>query len=45
MVVPAIDDPNYQHGSEFDFIHTENVVLIDKKNALGGIMMELMKMQ
>ena len=44
MVVPAINDPNYQHGSEADFIHTENVVS-RIKNVLGGTMMELMKMQ
>ena len=36
MVVPAINDPNYQHGSEADFIHTENVVLIDKKKRIRG---------
>ena len=36
MVVPAINDPNYHHGSEADFIHTENVVLIDKKKRIRG---------
>lgn len=36
MVVPVINDPNYQHGSEADFIHTENVVLIDKKKRIRG---------
>ena len=36
MVVPAINDPNYQHGNEADFIHTENVVLIDKKKRIRG---------
>ena len=36
MVVPAINDPNYQHGSEADFIHTENVVLIDRKKRIRG---------
>ena len=36
MVVPAINDLNYQHGSEADFIHTENVVLIDKKKRIRG---------
>ena len=36
MVVAAINDPNYQHGSEADFIHTENVVLIDKKKRIRG---------
>ena len=36
MVVPSIIDPNYQHGSEADFIHTENVVLIDKKKRIRG---------
>ena len=36
MVVPAINDPNYQHGIEADFIHTENVVLIDKKKRIRG---------
>ena len=36
MVVPAINDPNYQHGSEAHFIHAENVVLIDKKKRIRG---------
>ena len=36
MVVPAINDPTSQHGSEADFIHTENVVLIDKKKRIRG---------
>ncbi len=36
MVAPAINDPNYQHGTETDFIHTENVVLIDKKKRIRG---------
>ena len=36
MVVPAINDPNYQHGSEADFIHTENVVLNEKKKRIRG---------
>ena len=36
MVVPDIDDPNYQHGSEADFIHTENVVLLDQEKRIRG---------
>ena len=36
MIVPVINDPNNQHGSEADFIHTENVVLIDKKKRIRG---------
>ena len=36
MIVPVINDPNYQHGSEADFNHTENVVLIDKKKRIRG---------
>ena len=34
LVAPEINDPNYQHGGEADFIHTENIVLIDKKQRI-----------
>ena len=36
LVVPDINDPNFQHGSEADFIHTENIVLIDPKQRIRG---------
>ncbi len=36
LVVPDINDPNYQHGGEADFIHTENVVLIDQLQRIRG---------
>ena len=35
-MVPDINDPNFQHGSEADFIHTENIVLVDKKQRIRG---------
>ena len=34
LVAPEINDPNFQHGGEADFIHTENIVLIDKKQRI-----------
>lgn len=37
LVVPDENDPNYQHGSESDFIHTENVVLIDPDKRIRGM--------
>ena len=36
LVVPDINDPNFQHGSEAYFIHTENIVLIDPKQRIRG---------
>ena len=36
LVVPDIEDPNFKHGSDADFIHTENVVLIDQKGQIRG---------
>ena len=36
LVVPDINDPNFQHGSNADFIHTENIVLIDQKQRIRG---------
>jgi protein SCO1/2 len=36
LVVPDINDPNFQHGSDADFIHTENIVLIDQKQRIRG---------
>lgn len=36
LIVPDKDDPNYSHGNEFDFIHTENVALIDTKGQIRG---------
>ena len=34
LVVPDLNDPNFQHGSAADFIHTENIVLIDQKQRI-----------
>ena len=31
-----INDPNFQHGNDADFIHTENIVLIDQKQRIRG---------
>ena len=36
LVVPQKNDPDFFHGSEADFIHTENVVLIDQKKQIRG---------
>ncbi|MDC3133637.1 SCO family protein [Bacteroidota bacterium] len=36
LVVPDINDSNFQHGSEADFIHTENIVLLDQKQRIRG---------
>ncbi len=36
LVVPDVFDSNFQHGGEADFIHTENVVLIDRKGRIRG---------
>ncbi|MFD1553756.1 SCO family protein [Putridiphycobacter roseus] len=37
LVVPDENDPDYDHGNESDFIHTENFVLIDPKNQIRGM--------
>ena len=36
LAAPDINDPNFQHGSDADFIHTENVVLLDPKQRIRG---------
>ena len=36
MAAPDINDPNFQHGSNADFIHTENIVLLDTKQRIRG---------
>ncbi len=36
LICPDKDDPNYDHGSENDFIHTENVILVDAKGQIRG---------
>ena len=36
LAVPDIADQNFNHGGEADFIHTENVVLIDRKARIRG---------
>lgn len=37
LVVPDPEDPNFEHGDESDFIHTENFVLIDPDKRIRGI--------
>ncbi len=34
FVAPSIEDTNFKHGDENDFVHTENVVLIDSKKRI-----------
>jgi|TARA_Y100000768_G_scaffold75979_1_gene53738 protein SCO1/2 len=36
LAAPDINDPNFQHGSDADFIHTENIVLLDTKQRIRG---------
>lgn len=36
LAAPDINDPNFQHGSNADFIHTENIILLDKKQRIRG---------
>jgi protein SCO1/2 len=36
LVVPDVNDSNFQHGNDADFIHTENVVLLDPKQRIRG---------
>lgn len=36
LIAPDMNDPNYSHGSENDFIHTENIALIDTKGQIRG---------
>ncbi len=37
LVVPSPDDPNFEHGAESDFIHTENFVLVDPDRRIRGM--------
>jgi len=37
LVVPDENDPNFQHGEESDFIHTENFVLVDPDKRIRGM--------
>lgn len=37
LIVPDEADPNFDHGGESDFIHTENFVLIDPDGRIRGI--------
>jgi protein SCO1 len=36
LVAPSVNDTNFDQGGEGDFIHTENIVLIDKKRRIRG---------
>ena len=35
-MAPSEHDPNFDQGGEGDFIHTENIVLIDKRRRIRG---------
>ena len=37
LVVPDMSDPDFKHGDESDFIHTENFVLIDPDKRIRGM--------
>ncbi|MFT5818808.1 MAG: protein SCO1/2 [Crocinitomix sp.] len=37
LIVPDKADPNFDHGDESDFIHTENFVLIDPDGRIRGM--------
>jgi len=37
LVVPDPEDPNFEHGDESDFIHTENFVLVDPDKRIRGM--------
>jgi protein SCO1/2 len=36
LIVPDEADPNFEHGGESDFLHTENFVLIDPEGRIRG---------
>ncbi|MBM78502.1 MAG: SCO family protein [Crocinitomicaceae bacterium] len=36
LVAPEINDTNYNHGGEADFVHTQNIVLVDQKQRIRG---------
>jgi len=36
LVAPSLTDTNFTHGSENDFVHTENFVLVDSKKRIRG---------
>ena len=36
LVAPEINDSNYNHGGAADFVHTENIVLLDQKQRIRG---------
>ena len=37
LAVPDKADPNFEHGSESDFIHTENFILVDPDKRIRGM--------
>ena len=37
LAVPDKADPNFKHGSESDFIHTENFILVDPDKRIRGM--------
>ena len=36
LVAPSVNDTSFDQGGDGDFIHTENIVLIDKKRRIRG---------
>lgn len=36
LVAPEINNPDYDHGGAADFVHTENIVLVDQKQRIRG---------
>lgn len=36
FVAPSLTDTNFSHGSENDFVHTENIVLVDAQKRIRG---------
>ena len=36
LIVPDEADPNFEHGGESDFLHTENLALIDPDGRIRG---------
>lgn len=37
LIVPDENNPNYEHGNESDFIHTENLILVDSDKKIRGM--------
>ena len=37
LIVPDKEDPDFEHGGESDFLHTENFALIDPDGRIRGM--------